>query len=63
MVESMQCLNTFLSIFKDEEREKVGRKLKLPPRKNTIMKTLLHVTTALYSMAGLGSLEQSRAFK
>ncbi len=27
------------------------------------MRTFLHVTTALYSMAGLGSLETSKAFK
>ena len=43
--------------------KKKGSLLRRPPKKNPIMKTLLHVTTALYSMAGLGSLEQSKAFK
>jgi hypothetical protein len=36
---------------------------RMPPKKHTVIRTLLHVTTALYSMAGLGRLEESTAFK
>ncbi len=45
---------------KPKPKSRISRR---PPKKNPIMRTLLHVTTALYSMAGLGSLEQSKAFK
>ena len=47
----------------DPRKKSASFRLRRPPKKNPIMKTLLHVTTALYSMAGLGSLEQSKAFK
>ena len=39
------------------------RRRKRPPKKNVLVRSLLQVTTTLYSMAGLGSLEQSKAFK
>eukprot|EP00095_Tigriopus_kingsejongensis_P000872 maker-scaffold389_size186684-snap-gene-0.21 protein:Tk00872 transcript:maker-scaffold389_size186684-snap-gene-0.21-mRNA-1 annotation:"wd repeat-containing protein 78" len=40
-----------------------GSKVSKVPRPNTVLRTFLHVTTALYSMAGLGSLQQSRLYR
>ncbi|XP_059096386.1 uncharacterized protein LOC131890945 isoform X2 [Tigriopus californicus] len=44
-------------------QEEVEKRVRKVPRPNTIMRTFLHVTTALYSMAGLGSLKQSRFYR
>ncbi|TRY78860.1 hypothetical protein TCAL_15302 [Tigriopus californicus] len=44
-------------------KEEVEKRVRKVPRPNTIMRTFLHVTTALYSMAGLGSLKQSRFYR
>jgi len=55
-----------LHTLDDEDQEQLDTadsRKRFPPRRHPVMRTFLHVTTALYSMAGLGSLERSKAFR
>jgi len=47
-----------LHMLDDEDQEQLDAadsRKRFPPRQHPVMRTFLHVTTALYSMAGLGS--------